>query len=278
MNQPKIIYEDKNFLAVNKPAGLLVHAARHNADKLRRKSAPAHHSFSEGGSSLHKSASEHESATLVDWLLRVRPEIAHVGDDPQVRPGIVHRLDRDTSGIMLVPKTQAYFEYLKSLFQKHEVKKQYLAVVWGRVKEKNGVIDRPIGIISGSLRRSVHSKKMQKTAITEYTLKRHFMLAGKEVTLLEVRPLTGRTHQIRIHLSSIGHPIVGDRLYGKINLRLTTPTQGRGSDRNVGADDLQRIPRQMLHAETIEFALRPGQMIKLSAEVPADFKKLTTNN
>lgn len=236
MSEPKIIYEDKNFLALNKPAGLIVHAAKIRNTKAKRASEP----------------------TLIDWLLCVRPEIAEVGDDPKVRPGIVHRLDRDTSGIMLVPKTQAYFEYLKSLFQKHEVKKQYLAVVWGRVKDKRGVIDKPIGIISGSLRRSVHSTKMQKTAITEYASKRHFVLRGLEVTLLEVRPLTGRTHQIRIHLSSIGHPIVGDRLYGKRNLRLTT-------------NDLERIPRQMLHAESIEFAIHPGQMIKLSAEVPEDF-------
>ena len=236
MSEPKIIYEDKNFLAINKPAGLLVHAAR---IKTRIKNR------------IKTADRRREEPTLVDWLLRARPEIAKVGDDPKVRPGIVHRLDRDTSGIMLIPKTQAYFEYLKSLFQKHEVKKQYLAVVWGKVKDESGVINRPIGIISGSLRRSIHSKKMQKTAITEFTLKNHFVLAGKEVTLLEVRPLTGRTHQIRIHLSSIGHPIVGDRLYGK---NRPTPRE-----------------HQMLHAETIEFAIRPGQMIKLSAEVPESF-------
>lgn len=241
MPEIKIIYEDENFLAINKPAGLLVHAVRHNPNKFKVKSSLRR----------HESGLEHESITLVDWLIQKYPEIKNVGDDPSVRPCIVHRLDKDTSGIMLIPKTQAYFEYLKSLFQEHKIKKQYLAIVWGKVKEKIGVIDKPIGIVSGSLRRSVHSKKMQKEAITEYMVKRELVIAGREATLLEVYPKTGRTHQIRVHLSAIGHPIVGDKLYGKNKPMIT--------------------PRQLLHAESIEFAPCPGESLKLSVEPPEDF-------
>lgn len=227
-SDPKIIYEDENFLAVNKPAGLIVHEVRVKKRRMHEK-----------------------EATLVDWLLRERPEIASVGDDPAFRPGIVHRLDRDTSGVILVPKTQAYFEYLKSLFLRHEVRKQYAAIVWGSIKEPSGIIDKPIGMVSGSLRRSVHAKTMLKTALTEFVVKKRFMIQGQEATLLDVFPMTGRTHQIRIHLSSIGHPIVGDHLYGK-----NRPSVSE---------------RQLLHAESVEFAISPGKMIKLSADMPADF-------
>src|ERR1700685_121466 len=131
--EPEIVYENKNFLAINKPSGLLVHRAK---------------------IANHTSSAE---PTLVDWLLKHRPEIKNVGDDPAQRPGIVHRLDKDTSGIMLIPKTQEYFEYLKSLFQKHEIKKTYYAVVRGGLKEKEGTIDKPIGIRNGTLKRSVRS-------------------------------------------------------------------------------------------------------------------------
>jgi 23S rRNA pseudouridine1911/1915/1917 synthase len=224
MLEPEIIYEDANFLAVNKPAGLMVHPTK----------------FSESES------------TLVDWLLKNRPEVRTVGDDPVMRPGIVHRLDKDTSGVMLVPKTQKYFEYLKSLFQKHEIKKTYLAVTRGVPKNKEGRIDTPIGIVNGTLKRSTRSKKMSKEAVTEYTVLKTF--AGDDgansAALLEVRPLTGRTHQIRVHLASIGHPILGDRLYG--------------SQKSTAA-------RLMLHALSVEFAPAPGLHLKIEAEPPRGF-------
>jgi 23S rRNA pseudouridine1911/1915/1917 synthase len=224
--EPKIIYENDNFMAIEKPAGLMVHPARVAASKVR--SGPA-------------------EPTLVDWLLAHRPEVAQVGDDPATRPGIVHRLDKETSGIMLIPKTQDYFEYLKSLFQKHAIKKTYYAVVRGILKKKEGTIDAPIGIVNGTLRRSTRSKKMAKEAVTKYKVVQESM----EDSLLEVYPLTGRTHQIRVHLASIGHPIVGDRLYG--------------SHRKA---DLAAPRRLMLHAASIEFPERDGHMIRLSTELP----------
>lgn len=226
---PEIIFENENFLAVNKPAGLVVHPAKIAAGKQRDENK------------------EHEP-TLVDWLLKNRPEVKTVGDDPTTRPGIVHRLDKETSGIMLIPKTQEYFEYLKSLFKEHKVKKIYFAVVRGIPKEKSGVIDAPIGIVNGTLKRSVRSAKMQKTAVTKYNVISEF--SGG--TLLEVHPETGRTHQIRVHLASIGHPILGDRLYG-------------GSKKKA-KDTVS--PRLMLHAADIEFPDRDGSVIHLSTEPP----------
>jgi len=226
--EPKIIYENENFLAIEKPAGLMVHPARIAPGKKRP----------------HEK--EDRESTLVDWLLEHRPEVRSIGDDPITRPGIVHRLDKATSGIMVIPKTQAYFEYLKKLFQEHKIKKTYYAVVRGIPKKENGVIDSPIGIVNGTLKRSIRSKKMRKEALTEYRV----VKAG-EFSLLEIHPKTGRTHQIRVHLASIGHPIAGDPLYG--------PKKKAGST---------LYTRLMLHAAAIEFPDKDGSIIHLSTEIP----------
>lgn len=238
MPEPTVIYEDPNFLVINKPAGLQVHAAKVS-----------------GG------ASGAASPTLVDWLLAYYPEVKAVGDDPVLRPGIVHRLDKDTSGIMLVARNQKYFEYLKSLFQKHEVLKIYLAVVAGVPSQKEGMIDAPIGIQNGTMKRSIRSAKMAKPATTEYRVIRTFVAetpggeasrGGQEkFSLLEVNPKTGRTHQIRVHLASMGCPVVGDPLYGP-----------------------KRQPawahRLMLHALSLEFTAVDGKRMKFEADPPAD--------
>ena len=228
---PQVIYEDENFLAINKPAGLLVHAVR---------------------------SKEHgKESTVVDWLLARYPEIKTVGDDPAERPGIVHRLDKDTSGVMLVAKNQKTFEYLKSLFQKREVQKTYLALVWGTLKTKSGVINAPIGIRSGSVKRSVRSEKMAKEAVTEWRVVKLF---DSGYSLLEVKPKTGRTHQIRVHLASIGHPVVGDRLYGRRRVINNSITNDPTADN-----------RLMLHALSIEFTAPDGKRTRLEAEPPASF-------
>ena len=218
---PAIIYEDENVLALNKPAGLLVHAD------------------GQGGE------------TFVDWLRVNVPEVAGVGDKPEERPGIVHRLDRDTSGVILVARNQAYFLYLKQLFQSRAIKKTYIALVYGVPRERQGIIDSPISLKPGTTKRTVHGGKMTKPAVTEYSVLRDL---GK-YALLEVRPKTGRTHQIRVHLASIGHPIVGDRLYGPKRPQV-------------------EAPRQMLHAGSLELELRPGHRIRLQADPPEDFQEL----
>jgi len=233
MLEPKILYEDENFLAIDKPAGLMVHPARIAPGKKSKNTAP--------------------EPTFVDWLLANRPEVKTVGDDPATRPGIVHRLDKETSGVMLIAKTQAYFEYLKSLFQKHEIRKTYYAIVRGVPAPRKGIIDAPIGIVNGTLKRSVRSKKMRKEAVTEYGVVKEWGEGGsgyERFSLLEVHPRTGRTHQIRVHLASIGHPILGDKLYGP------KPTPSNQLP----------ITRLMLHAAAIEFTAKNGSTIRIESE------------
>ncbi len=261
-----IIYENKDFLAINKPAGWTVHRPRvAGVDKV-------------GG------------LFVTDWILERYPEVKAVGDDPALRPGIVHRLDKDTSGVLLIAKNQPTFDYLKHLFQTGQVRKTYLALVYGKLLGK-GKIDKPIGLKSGTVKRSTNAKdmnpvrsshetldpkfashywgvrsrdktaehfasngvKMVKDAVTEYRVLK--VLRGGEYTLLEVHPLTGKTHQIRVHLASIGHPVVGDGLYGK-------------------KDQGLNIKRQFLHAQGIEFPLKDDGRMKIEADLPYDLEEI----
>lgn len=235
MEQPGVVYEDENFIAVNKPAGLLVH-----------------------------STAVSKEPTLVDWVLKKYPEIKNVGDNPEIRPGIVHRLDKDTSGVILIARNQRYFEYLKNLFQTRQIKKNYSALTWGKVEPKTGIIEKPIAIKSGTVKRTVWMKKSKdaKEAVTEYRVLKYFKRDNLFFSFLRVMPKTGRTHQIRIHLASIGHPIVGDSLYGK-------------KDNPFG------LKRQFLHAESLEFSASEGRLpagrhgrIKIEAELPKELKNL----
>lgn len=225
--KPEVIYEDKDVLVLNKPAGLLVHPIK----KFQK------------------------DPSMVEWLLKNYPMVAKVGDDPENRPGIVHRLDQDTSGVMLVAKTQKAFLYLKRLFQEHEVKKTYVALVWDEIKVPSGVIDRPMGMKSGGLKRTTRIKgaKLIKEARTIYRVRSYYEIPGEKqrFTLIEAEPQTGRTHQIRVHMASIGHPVVGDKLYtNKI-----APSS---------------IKRQFLHAESLELTLPNKKRIKFNAKLPRD--------
>ncbi len=234
-NQIRVIYKDKNFLALYKPAGLLVHPAK----------------------------SRIKEATLVDWLLKRFPEIKNVGDEPQTRPGIVHRLDKYTSGVLLVARNQKYFEYLKKLFKTGKIKKTYLALVWGKLEPKTGVIKKSISLKSGTVKRTVWKGRLEKEAITEYRVVKFIKLkVNKEkeqiFSLVEVMPKTGRTHQIRVHLSSIGHSIVGDSLYGP-------------------KENLFGLKRQFLHAKSLEFSAEEGKRIKIEAELPQELREFIQN-
>jgi len=175
--------------------------------------------------------------------------VVSVGDKPEERPGIVHRLDKDTSGIVLIPRNQHYFEYLKNLFATGNIKKTYLAIVRGVLKEKEGTIDAPISLKAGTTKRTIHGGKMTKSAITKYKVSKELNGAS----LIEVFPKTGRTHQVRVHMASIGHPVLGDTLYG--------------SKKNE-----EGAPRQMLHAHSIELEIEPGKAMKLMADPPSDFE------
>ena len=204
---------------------------------------------------VHKSVLNREDLnknedTLVAWLIKNYPQIKNVGEDIINRPGIVHRLDRETSGVMIIPLNQKTFEYFKKLFQEHKIKKTYLVLVYGTVKSDRMVIDKPIGIKSGTTRRSVHCAKMAKDAITEFEVAKRFNYKGQDLTLLRAYPKTGRTHQIRVHLAYIHCPVVGDKLYGRKN------------------DMFPEIGHQFLHAESIEFKDAKGKIQKFKAALP----------
>ena len=173
-------HEDPDLLVVAKPAGLVVHPG-----------------------------AGHAHGTLVHGLLRRYPEIASVGD--RSRPGIVHRLDRDTSGLMLVARSPRAYDGLVAAIGGHAVDRCYLALVWGRPEAERGIVDAPIG---RSVRRPTRMavRETGRTARTAYVVERAF--EDPAVSLLECRLETGRTHQIRVHLQAIGHPVVGDAAYG----------------------------------------------------------------
>ena len=232
----KILYEDENILAVNKPAGLLVH-------------------------SDHKT----KEGTLADWVIEKYPETKDVGE-PMVmlngkiisRPGIVHRLDRETSGIILIAKNQASYLFLKKQFQGRTIKKIYNAIVWGEVK-KDGVVDRLIGksptFGKWSCGRGVRGTL--RKAVTEYKVLKIIKDKKEIFTFLEIKPKTGRTHQIRVHMKYLNHPVLCDKLYG--------PKLPPALEMN----------RLALHALSIEFVLPLGKTITLEAPLPEDLKNAT---
>jgi 23S rRNA pseudouridine1911/1915/1917 synthase len=175
----RVLYEDPDFVAIDKPAGMVVHA----------------------GAGVH-------SGTLVNALLGRFQSLSALGGD--LRPGIVHRLDRFTSGVILVAKNDPAHRALAALFSGRQVEKTYMALVHGDVRADSGRIEKPIARDPRHRTRMTARLSRGRAAWTEYRVVRRF--AG--FTLLEVRIGTGRTHQIRVHLSSIGHPVAGDRLYG----------------------------------------------------------------
>lgn len=221
-----VLFENESFLALEKPAGLSMHPVR-----------------------------EGQNGTLVHWILAKYPKIAHVGDDP-LRPGIVHRLDKETSGLVLVAKNKAAFLALKKLFAQRQVEKEYVALVYGEPKEALGTITLPLGRVAGGVRRGTPVKKRAfsgqlREAVTEYTLH----TAYPQFSLLSIKPKTGRTHQIRVHLAAIGHPVVGDRLYAfKKHKKGLFPEH------------------QLLHAEKIQFTLF-GQTYDFHSPLPTRFRQ-----
>ncbi len=181
---PRVIAETEKFLVLDKPAGIAMHPA---------------------GNSQRR--------TVSDWISTTYPHIIGIGEDKK-RPGMVHRLDQDTSGLVIIAKTNRSFKALKKLFQEREIEKTYFALVYGNVHEPSGRIDLPIGRIKGEKKRAVPAGNRLfggelRDAITEYTLQTRY--TGYDY--LSIKPKTGRTHQIRVHLAALGHPIVGDRLY-----------------------------------------------------------------
>lgn len=224
----EVIFENNDLLIINKPAGLVVHPA------------PGY-----------------KGITLAAGLLHKYKGIKGVGED-EIRPGIVHRLDKDTSGVILVAKTQEMFEHLKDSFAKRTVKKEYIALVCGRIKPEHNIIDAPIGRHSADFRKmSTVSLSDPKAAVTEYQVLEHLASGVDEYSLLRVKLHTGRTHQIRVHFSSLGHPLAGDTLYGKCKA--------------------PQLSRQFLHAAKIEVQLPDQTWIEADAPLPEDLKKVLDN-
>jgi 23S rRNA pseudouridine1911/1915/1917 synthase len=219
-----IVYEDADLVVLDKPAGMVVHPG-----------------------------AGHDSGTLVNALLHHVSDLSGIGGER--RPGIVHRLDRGTSGLMVVAKHDAAHQELARQFQDREVEKEYIALVWGTVQAGRR-IDAAIGRDpSHPVRMSARSRRARH-AVTRITRARH--LPG--LTLCQVAILTGRTHQIRVHLSAIGHPIVGDALYGGVHRRVP------GDIRAV-----QQLQRPFLHAARLSFTHpRDGRRLTFTAPLPED--------
>jgi len=214
-NMNGIIYEDNNFLVINKPAGVPVQVDARSTEN-----------------------------TILDEIKKTYSEAL-----------LAHRLDKDTSGLLLVAKNPASYEYFKQLFKERRVKKTYIALVSGAVSRDEGVISLAIARSKKDFRKRVATPRIMegaRSAETHYKVIKRY----KEYTLLEVSPKTGRTHQIRSHLASIGYPVVCDQLYG--GKKYICPN-GLG--------------RQFLHAAKLEFETNDGKHINLEAELPSDLKE-----
>ena len=228
-----IVHEDEHLLVVNKPAGMVVHPGAGN-----------------------------RAGTLVHALLAHAPGIASVGGAG--RPGIVHRLDKDTSGLLVVAKTPATYLRLVEAIARREVNREYLTIVWGEWRDLAGRIAEPVG------RHPKDRKRMAVTpqgrvAATNYRVLQSFGWAS----YLECRLETGRTHQIRVHLSHVGHPVLGDATYGGGARRvLNLPEAARRLAREI----VETMPRQALHAARLAFSHpATGERLSLEAPLPADF-------
>ncbi len=255
----KIIYEDEYILALDKPSGLMMHTDGRTKD-----------------------------LTLADWINENYLELGEVGEEQTLqngekikRPGIVHRLDKETSGVVVIAKTKESYQFLKEQFQDRKIEKVYKAFVYGNFSEEKmeGVIDKPIGRSASDFRRwsaEYGAKGKLREAVTEYKVLAsqphpslrvdpllHKERVGKGIienfSYLEVRPKTGRTHQIRVHLKSIGHPVVCDKLYA--------PNKKCVSEKCLG------LSRLALHAFSIKLKLPNQTQIIIEASLPLEFEK-----
>ncbi len=225
--QPKILYENDDVVAIDKPAGLVVHSDGRTIEP-----------------------------TVAEWFLEKYPEARDVGEKlgELERPGIVHRIDRETSGVLLLAKTYMGFDCLKEQFQEREVRKSYIAFIYGTLKDDHGSISLPIGRSPSDFRKwsaSRGAKGERREALTYYRV----LARGEGVTLIEAQPKTGRTHQIRVHFRALQKPVIGDPLYAE------------------GREKLLGFTRLALHARSITFKNTEDKEIVVTAPYPEDFRK-----
>lgn len=228
-----VLFEDDQLVVIDKPPGLAVH---------------------HGGGRT--------SGTLVDILVRERPEVMGIGEPG--RWGVVHRLDKDTSGVMVVAKTQETLERLSQQFREHSVKKIYHAIVRGAPQKDEGIISLPIGRHATDRKRMSVSTTKSRSAVTKW----HIVERLGDLTLLQICPETGRTHQIRVHLASVGMPILGDPVYGRM----------RHSARNIPAmvkKCAELLNRQALHASVLGI-MHParGEYLECRSAFPQDIETI----
>jgi 23S rRNA pseudouridine1911/1915/1917 synthase len=230
-----IVYEDDDLAVINKPAGMMVHAGAGATDDARNR------------------------GTLVNAVLHHLKSLSGVGGE--LRPGIVHRLDKETSGLIVVAKNDEAHRKLGAQFAAREVKKKYVALVHGWVKKDSGTLAQSIS--RDPVRRIRMTTRLEggRTAVTHYRVARRLDTKFGKFTLLDVKIDTGRTHQIRVHVSTMGHPIVGDTTYG-------APKQVRGKNA------VTVLPRNFLHAAELEFKHpRTGKVIALKSELPEELQR-----
>lgn len=217
-----ILYEDKDVIVVNKPKGMVVHPA-----------------------------AGHYSGTLVNGLLyHCRDSLS--GINGIMRPGIVHRIDKDTTGSIIACKNDASHESIARQLKEHTINRTYHAIVWGRLKEEEGTVNKPIGRHPNDRKKMAVNEKNGKTAVTHYRVLRYF----RDYTYVECRLETGRTHQIRVHMASIGHPLLGDEVYSAHKAPFF-------------------LQGQTLHAQILGF-MHPSteEYIEVNAPLPEYFQKL----
>lgn len=232
-----ILYEDSDLIVINKAAGMVVHPAN-----------------------------GHYSGTLVNALLHHCTDLSGIGGE--LRPGIVHRLDKDTSGVLVVSKNDLSHQGLAQQFKEHNITRRYITLVHGQVQNDSGCIEKPIGRHPGARKKmSTHSSR-GRHAVTHWKVLRRY--AAERLTLLEMRLETGRTHQIRVHLADMNLPVVGDQTYGN------TKRANAIGDAHIRTL-VQQLQRQALHAWILGFKHpRTGEYMEYSSPLPADMAQIVT--
>lgn len=232
-----VLFEDDHVLVIDKPAGMVVHPA-----------------------------AGHSEGTLVNALLGRYQELPNPGG-PTHRPGIVHRLDKDTSGVMVIARTENAMTTLGRAFHDHTIEREYAALVWGNIDEDRGTVNAPLARHPGN-RKKYAVQESGKHAVTHWKVRERFGF----VTLIALRLETGRTHQIRVHLSHIGHPVFGDTTYGG---RMHGLARLTAHERNLGRELLADLPRQALHARLLGFDHpETGEHLRFSTDLPEDMAQV----
>jgi 23S rRNA pseudouridine1911/1915/1917 synthase len=232
-----IVYSDDHLVVVNKPAGMVTHPAAGN-----------------------------RQGTLVNALLHRLGSLASIGG--RDRPGIVHRLDKNTSGLLVVARTDRVYSALQQMIQSRQLTRVYQALVWGHVSRKAGEINAPIGRSPGNRKKMAVLAIHGRDAITKYSVHKRF----RSFDLLEITLVTGRTHQIRVHLAHLGHPVFGDPDYGGRTKQLTGVF---APERPLARKMLDLIGRQALHARELAFE-HPitGESLRFESPLPEDFRNV----